>query len=196
MPKGFVLRLLKKGTGSATDRGLVRDQVQDVAVPVPFFSSLVSAVALLLAILGCSSDSPAAGSSKTASAASAQTTQAQASPPPQPTARANPGAWHLPRDYKLPFPHRTEMFVPPDQTVAAKTVREVAGTELALKGFVEFEGRRVVLEIDGKVVCLGEGEQRHGIAVVAVNPPQVTLQHHGRQWTESLLRKPFSPPPL
>lgn len=143
---------------------------------------------VLLALLGCTGGQPA---DESAESAAGETVEAPVSPamlPGTSLAIATGKAWRLPPDFRPPFAQRQELFVPPDRSVAVKTARQVGDTQLVLKGFAEFEGRRVLLEINENVVCLREGQQQHGITVVAIHPPQVTLRHQGREWTETLLR--------
>jgi len=100
------------------------------------------------------------------------------------------------RPFQPPFPQREELFVPPDQSTLAKSASESEEPDLKLKGFVNFQGLRVMLEMRGKIATLREGEERNGVKVVSIAPPRVVLQSEGRRWTESLLdsaRKPTQP---
>ncbi|NUQ65902.1 MAG: hypothetical protein HUU20_25855 [Pirellulales bacterium] len=152
------------------------------------WTGLVAAGGILLTVFGSSGSHPASEAAREASSQRPTDSEVAAAVATGSPARPAPDVWRRSPDFAPPFPQRQELFVPPDQTIAAKTVRQVGGAEVALKGFVDFEGRCAVLEINGSIVCLREGQEQHGIAVIAVDPPQVTLQYQGRQWTETLLR--------
>jgi hypothetical protein len=59
---------------------------------------------------------------------------------------------------------------------------------VAVRGFMSLDGQRVVLEINGAVHIVGEGEKAEGIDVVSIAPPRVVLQRGGERWTAQLLR--------
>lgn len=102
--------------------------------------------------------------------------------------------WRPSPEFKPPFPDRQEMFVPPSPATLASAPREAGASDVALRGFADFRGRRAVLEISGAVTVLREGEERHGIKVLAIDPPRVTLERSGQRWTESLLEaRPTGP---
>lgn len=147
--------------------------------PIRFVCAMSAAGAILLAALGCTAEQPAEQIVEDAVKSAA---------PPEAALAASGDVWRLTPDFRPPFAQRQELFVPPDRSVAVRTARQVGDIQLALKGFADFDGRRVLLEINENVVCLREGQQQHGITVVAITPPQVTLRHDGRQWTETLLR--------
>lgn len=110
---------------------------------------------------------------------------------PAPTAAK---VWHLPTDFKPPFPERPDMFLPPGQDVLAKSPRQNGAPDVILRGFANLEGAVAILEIGGVMVFLREGDERHGIQVVSVRPPQVTLRRGNQQWSENLIRDHSSVP--
>jgi hypothetical protein len=90
--------------------------------------------------------------------------------------------------FQPPYPNRTELFIPPDLTYTARTPDRVDGPNVAVRGFMSLDRQRVVLEINGAVHILEEGEQQAGIEVVSIAPPRVVLQRRGERWTAQLLR--------
>lgn len=55
-----------------------------------------------------------------------------------------------------------------------------------LKGFVNVDGPRVVLSIDGVVAPLAEGGEKYGVQVISIHPPSVVLQRGRSRWTATL----------
>jgi hypothetical protein len=53
---------------------------------------------------------------------------------------------------------------------------------------MNLDGQHVVLEINGAVHILEEGQQQSGVEVVSITPPRVVLQRRGERWTAQLLR--------
>lgn len=98
------------------------------------------------------------------------------------------------KEFRPPFAERTDLFSPPrssssgsknddpqpDQEAAIPTL------DVTLKGFARVKDQRVLLLIEDTLTPLGEGEEKLGIRVVAINPPKVTLAREAQQWTLSL----------
>jgi len=57
---------------------------------------------------------------------------------------------------------------------------------IELLGFVNVEGQRVVLSIDGLVASIAEGDTQRGIEVVSIQPPSVVLQRGRQRWKATL----------
>lgn len=106
--------------------------------------------------------------------------------PPAPIALATPTAVEAP--FEPPFPERQELFIPPDLSTLTQIPTQLEGTDLVVRGFANFEGPRVILEIDGKVRVLKEGEEFRGIQVTSITPPMISLQRGGQRWTARLAR--------
>jgi hypothetical protein len=96
-----------------------------------------------------------------------------------------------PAKFSAPFPQREDLFIPPPPKPDAPK-RQDLRADIALKGFTNVDGLRVLMQIGGKTVPLAAGQQHGDVTVVAIEPPQVTLQRGRIRWTESLTPK-FKP---
>jgi len=89
--------------------------------------------------------------------------------------------------FEPPFPDRVNLFQAPRRRRTNSS--ELAGqTESAVEllGFVNVEGQRVVLSIDGLISPLAEGSEQFGIEVISIKPPTVVLQRGRQRWQASL----------
>jgi hypothetical protein len=129
-----------------------------------------------LTLIGCAEQEP---QDDARPATKAAPTQSTTSDPPQ-AMPARPAG----RPFEPPYPDRHELFAPPDP---AQVSQQRTPLSVALRGFVEFEGRCVLLEIDGKVNVLRAGQECQGIEVISIDPPGVTLQSGGHRWTAQLM---------
>jgi hypothetical protein len=91
--------------------------------------------------------------------------------------------------FQPPFPQREELFLPPDLSSLARLPDRLDGQDVVVRGFVNFQGQRVVLEINGAVRVLKEGEQHQGVEVRSIAPPAVSLQRGSHRWTLQLARR-------
>ena len=87
--------------------------------------------------------------------------------------------------FQPPFPHREDLFNPPAKLAAAPERPESVG-DVKLRGFVNVDGVRALLVINGQITPTVAGQQYAGIDVIAIEPPQVTLQRGRIRWTERL----------
>jgi hypothetical protein len=90
--------------------------------------------------------------------------------------------------FQPPYPNRAELFIPPDLTHVVRAPSSIDGPDVAVRGFMSLDRQHVVLEINGAVHVLEEGEQHAGVQVVSIAPPRVVLQRRGERWTAQLLR--------
>ncbi len=94
------------------------------------------------------------------------------------------------KPFDPPYPGRTDLFAPPKkpdlETIARSGGR--TNSSLALKGFVNVDGPKAILLIEGQLATLAVGDERFGVQVVSIAPPQITLQRGRERWTESLLQ--------
>jgi hypothetical protein len=107
----------------------------------------------------------------------------------------------------VPTLPRANLFAPPEMDTgvtqlppeAALTENRVA-VDVALKGFARLgdaeQGEpRVVLLIGDRILPLTAGQERDGVRVISIAPPQVTLERGGEQWNLSMeARKPAAEP--
>lgn len=95
-------------------------------------------------------------------------------------------------DFQPPYPNRRDPFRQPDVRKLAsddrEAVEDTAG--VALKGFLNVNGLRALMAIDGRVLALAPGEQLEGIRVIEIAPPQIILQRGRLRWSESLYTRP------
>ncbi len=89
--------------------------------------------------------------------------------------------------FESPFPDRVELFVAPKrQGRGAKKSADGIDNTVELLGFVNVDGQRVILSIDGLVSPLAEGSQEAGIEVISIQPPAVVLQRGRQRWQVNL----------
>jgi hypothetical protein len=70
----------------------------------------------------------------------------------------------------------------------AKQRETVKKTEERLLGFINVDGRKALLQIDGKLWTAHQGDTRNGIEVVEIAPSHVTLRRDGNSWNLALLQ--------
>jgi len=89
--------------------------------------------------------------------------------------------------FESPFPDRVELFVAPRRRGrGVKKSADGVDNAVELLGFVNVDGQRVVLSIDGLVSPLAEGSQEAGIEVISIQPPAVVLQRGRQRWQVTL----------
>jgi hypothetical protein len=88
--------------------------------------------------------------------------------------------------YTPPFPERQELFLPPQRTLNTARREDEHGETVELKGFIDVDGPRVILSIDGVISSVPEGGEKYGVQVISINPPTVVLQRGRRPWTATL----------
>jgi len=143
-------------------------------------------------LVGCQSavdepvmnQTPIEATSATASAqpavAAAKPSNAEATDPPASTAQV------AGKEFTPPFPDRTELFEPPRR--AQSTVRrdDESGNTVELKGFVNVDGHRAILSIDGVIAPVAVGDEKYGVQVISIDAPSVVLQRGRSRWTATL----------
>ena len=94
--------------------------------------------------------------------------------------------------YVGPFPHRTNPFALPNADSAATVAKQRATVKKAderLLGFIDVDGRKALLQIDGKLWTAQQGDSRNGIEVVEIAPAEVTLRRDGATWQLTLMQQ-------
>ncbi len=88
--------------------------------------------------------------------------------------------------FEPPFPDRMNIFQAPKRQGrgSAKTNTQ-SETAVELLGFVNVNGQRVALSIDGMVTTIAEGGQAYGIEVISIQPPSVFLRSGKQRWQAS-----------
>lgn len=149
----------------------------------------LTASLLALGVTGCAEALPTAVETPVVS-------KAPTSPPGQALPVTPPGvaaAEHAeavpaePTGYTPPYPDRIDMFSPPSAKAASVAQRRAIDPDVTLRGIINFEGPRALLEIGGQVIQLREQEQQQGVEVVTIEAPKVTLQRGEKRWTVSLM---------
>jgi len=85
-----------------------------------------------------------------------------------------------------PYPDRMTLFqAPKRQGRGGSRSTGQSETSVELLGFVNVNGPRVALAIDGLVTTIAEGEQEYGIEVISIQPPAVVLQRGRQRWQAS-----------
>lgn len=88
-------------------------------------------------------------------------------------------------DYVAPFPSRKDMFVPPRIKKNSPGSR-VAEGDVQLKGLVNIDEPKAILDIEGATTLLAVGGEKYGVKVVSIDDHQVTLQRGPTRWIASL----------
>jgi hypothetical protein len=88
--------------------------------------------------------------------------------------------------YTPPFPERQELFQPPQRALNTARREDEHGETVELKGFIDVDGPRVILSIDGVISSVPEGGEKYGVQVISIDPPTVVLQRGRRPWTATL----------
>jgi hypothetical protein len=134
-----------------------------------FRSALVRAIAGVIAVFALSAAVTAANKTEPAASAGGKTKPGAAARAP----------------FQPPFPNRQEIFAPPE--IGDRRALERGEARLAVvRGFIQFRGQRVVLEIGDEVRVLAEGDRHRGLEVIGIAPPNVTLRRGGTRWVEQL----------
>jgi hypothetical protein len=63
---------------------------------------------------------------------------------------------------------------------------EEHGATVELKGFINVDGERVVLLIDGVIASIPAGGEKYGVQVISIHPPSVVLQRGRDRWPATL----------
>jgi hypothetical protein len=89
-------------------------------------------------------------------------------------------------EFAPPFPDRLDLFEPPKR--AQSTIRrdDESGNTVELKGFINVNGPRAVLSIDGVIAPIAEGGEKYGVQVISIDAPSVVLQRGRSRWTATL----------
>jgi len=88
--------------------------------------------------------------------------------------------------FESPFPERTNLFQAPKRQGRGRS--QAGGqseTSVELLGFVNVDGQRVALSIDGLVTTIAEGDEAFGIEVISIQPPSVFLRRGKQRWQAS-----------
>ncbi len=88
--------------------------------------------------------------------------------------------------FEPPFPDRTNLFQAPKRQGRGRS--QIGGqseTSVELLGFVNVNGQRVALSIDGLVTTIAEGGEAFGIEVISIQPPSVFLRRGKQRWQAS-----------
>jgi hypothetical protein len=102
---------------------------------------------------------------------------------------ADSTAGEAPADkFDLPYPDRSQLFQSPKvrRSAVAKRGTQENSQRVRLKGFVNLDGIRAILVVNGETTSLAAGDKSQGIEVISIKPPRVTLQRGRVRWTESI----------
>jgi hypothetical protein len=88
-------------------------------------------------------------------------------------------------EFEPPFADRNEIFLPPSETIVEDNPRRGGFRPLSLRGFVDVDGLQALIEMDGEINEVHEGDILSGIQVVRIAPPSVTLRRGQQEWNET-----------
>lgn len=85
--------------------------------------------------------------------------------------------------FEPPFPDRSDLFQAPKRQGRGRAqAKGQVESAVELLGFVNVDGQRVALSIDGLVTMAAEGDKQYGIEVISIQPPAVVLQRGRQRW--------------
>ena len=105
------------------------------------------------------------------------------------------------QEFVPPFPERIDLFSPPkvvipvvtkDAEPAEEQTEDVAPQTppaLRLLGFVEVEGLKALLTVEGELQVVTIGDSVSGVEIIAVEAPIVTLKHGDNQFQLNLFQQ-------
>lgn len=88
--------------------------------------------------------------------------------------------------YRSPFPRRVDLFSPMQRVRTTRSKDRDSGSAVVLKGFANLGESVAILAIDGRVTPLHAGDERFGVQVISIAPPNVVLQRGRSRWTATL----------
>ncbi len=88
----------------------------------------------------------------------------------------------LPEPFEPPYPLRDNLFRRPAVESAPQLVRQTDEQEIVLKGFINVDEIRALLEIDGRVTAIPAGGSVGDIRLESISPHGVTLKKGRAQW--------------
>lgn len=89
--------------------------------------------------------------------------------------------------FQPPSPDRVNLFSAPERQNPGKLIStDRSQTKVELLGFVNVNGQRVSLSIDGIVATIAEGEEQYGIKVTKIQNPTVYLKSGLENWRATL----------
>jgi hypothetical protein len=111
------------------------------------------------------------------------------------SSNVSPAAETTDAGFTPPYPDRKNPFSRPGTALSTDySLRDAtAAGDIQLRGFANVARPRVLLVLRGKAVSLRAGDEHAGVKVLAISPPEVTLQVGQRTWTKSLVH-PVSAP--
>ncbi|MBX7168055.1 MAG: hypothetical protein K1X74_17095 [Pirellulales bacterium] len=92
-------------------------------------------------------------------------------------------------EFQPPYPERDDYFKRPEIAKVARTDSAARDSAVELKGFVDVEGLKALVTIDGLLTTVAQGEQHSGIEIIEVAPPKVIFQRGRVRWTEALFQQ-------
>ena len=88
--------------------------------------------------------------------------------------------------FNPPFPDRTKLFQAPKRQGGSRVnSHDPSESSVELLGFVNVNGPRVALSINGLVTTVAEGDTQQGVEVISIQPPAVVLQRGRQRWQAS-----------
>ena len=89
-------------------------------------------------------------------------------------------------DFEPPYPNRVNPFAPPTRSTRQAQRSENSESSVVLLGFAKLDEPKAILNIDGVVSPLANGDQHAGVQVIAIEPPNAVLQRGRDRWTASI----------
>ncbi len=89
--------------------------------------------------------------------------------------------------YRPPFPDRTDLFAAPQRQGRRRvSAKGDSLNSIELIGFINVNGLRAVLSINGLEMPVAEGSTRDGIEVISIQEKSVVLQRGRQRWQATL----------
>ncbi len=153
----------------------------------------ISAITLTL-VIGCGSteDAPLVSEPKPISADDAsqdltnESNEAKDGDASDKSAEARPNKRFLLADFEPPYPNRINPFATPSRTMRQTQRNDSSESSVVLIGFAKLDEQKAILDIDGVVSPLANGDIYAGVEVIAIEPPNAVLQRGRDRWTASI----------
>lgn len=89
--------------------------------------------------------------------------------------------------FEPPYPDRSNLFQAPKRQ--GRSSGKAFGqneSNVELLGFVNVDGQRAAISINGLVTTVAEGDQQFGIEIISIQPPAIVLQRGRQRWQATL----------
>lgn len=105
---------------------------------------------------------------------------------PEKQVTENPKKQFILAKFQPPYPNRVNPFAPPTRSTRQAQRSGNSESSVVLLGFAKLDEPKAILNIDGVVSPLANGDQHAGVQVISIEPPNAVLQRGRDRWTASI----------